>query len=79
MTFLAVMSFSAVAPHYTNSVDEGFRNSTSTSSWTNADWLANSQMALAYNTGMMVLSVLLFSFVGLYVSSMRKPSAKTKE
>jgi hypothetical protein len=79
MMFLVVMSFAAVAPHYTNLVDEGFRNSTSTSSWTSAEWFANSQLALVYNTGTRILSVLLFGFIGLYEGSMRKPYAKTKE
>jgi hypothetical protein len=79
MMFLAVMSFAAVAPHYANLVDEGFRNSTSTSSWTNSEWFANSQLALVYNTGTRILDVLLLSFIGLYLGSIRKPSAKTKE
>jgi hypothetical protein len=80
LMFLAVMSFAAIAPHYTNLVDEAFRNSTSTAaSWTNTQWFANSQLALVYNAGVRVLYVLLFSLIGLYLGSMRKPSAKTKE
>jgi len=75
--FLAVMSYAAISPHYTALVDEEFRNATSTSSWTNADWFANESMALWYNVGINVLEVLALSFVGLYLGSMRKPSAKT--
>jgi chromate transport protein ChrA len=77
--FFTMIGYAAVSPHYTNQVDQLFRNSTSTSSWTNADWLANETMALWYNVGLTVLEVLVFSFVGLYLGSIRKPSAKTKE
>ena len=77
--FIIMMSYAAVSPRYTNQVDQLFRNSTSTSSWTNADWLANETMALWYNVGLTVLEVLVLSFVGLYLGSIRKPSAKTKE
>jgi chromate transport protein ChrA len=77
--FITMMSYAAVSPHYTNQVDQLFRNSTSTNSWTPADWLANETMALWYNVGLTVLEVLVFSFVGLYLGSIRKPSAKTKE
>ena len=76
--FLAMMSYAAISPHYTARVDEEFRNATSTSSWTNADWFANESMALWYNVGINVLEVLALSFVGLYLGSIRKP-AKTKE
>jgi hypothetical protein len=79
MMFLAVMSFAAVAPHYTNDVDQVFNSTFTTTSWTNATWFANSELALVYNTGVRVLYVLLFSFIGLYLGSMRKPSAKTKQ
>jgi len=77
--FIIMMSYAAVSPRYTNQVDQLFRNSTSTSSWTNADWLANETMALWYNVGLTVLEVLALSFVGLYLGSIRKPSIKTKE
>jgi hypothetical protein len=79
MMFFTMIGYAAVSPHYTNLVDEEFRNMTSTSSWTNADWFANEEMALTYNTAMNVLEVLALGFIGLYVGSMRKPSAKTKE
>jgi hypothetical protein len=77
--FVIMIAYAAVSPHYTAQVDQLFRNSTSTSSWTNADWLANEEMALWYNVGITVLEVLALTFVGLYLGSIRKPSAKTKE
>jgi hypothetical protein len=78
MIFLTVTSYAAINPHYTNLVDQEF-NATSTSSWKPIDWYNNELMALFWNTGISVLEVLALSFVGLYVGSMRKPSAKTKE
>jgi hypothetical protein len=79
MMFFAGISYAAVSPHYTARVDEEFGNMTSTITWKPADWLANEMMALFYNIGMDVLEVLALSFAGLYLGSIRKPSAKTKE
>jgi chromate transport protein ChrA len=77
--FFTMIGYAAVSPHYTAQVDQLLRNSTSTSSWTNADWLGVEVMVLWSNVGINVLEVLALSFVGLYLGSMRKPSAKTKE
>jgi hypothetical protein len=79
MMFFTMISYATVNPHYTDRVDQGIQNVTSTSSWTKADWLENEVGALWYNAGIGVLEVLALSFVGLYLGSMRKPSAKTKE
>ena len=59
--------------------DETLQKAYNTSSWTNTDWVAYEMMGLALNTAVNVLLVLVLGFIGLYVGSMRKPSAKTKE
>jgi hypothetical protein len=51
----------------------------STSSWTNTDWFAHEEMALHALNVVPVVYALVFNFIGLYLGSMRKPSAKTKE
>ena len=65
--------------HYSDMVDENLRKMYSTSSWTTTDWFAYEHMALTELTAVPVVFALAFGFIGLYVGSMRKPSAKTKE
>jgi hypothetical protein len=65
--------------HYSYMVDETLRNMYSTGSWTNTDWFAYEHMALTELTAVPVVFALAFGFIGLYLGSMRKSSAKTKE
>jgi presenilin-like A22 family membrane protease len=76
--FFTMMTYAAVSPHYTAQVDQEFNSSTSTITWTKADWLANEVMALWFNVGINALELLALSFIGLYLGSMHKPTAKTK-
>jgi hypothetical protein len=59
--------------------DENLQNMYDTSSWTNMDWVAYETVVGALNTSVNVLVVLALGFVGLYLGSMHKPSAKTKK
>jgi hypothetical protein len=79
VTLFVVMMFFATVGHYNAYVDEYLRNTYSTGSWTNAQWFANEGMVLLEDAGTYVALALALGFVGLYVGSMRKPSAKTKE
>jgi hypothetical protein len=65
--------------HFGAMVDETLGNMYSTGSWTNTDWFAYEHMALTELTVVPVVFALVFGFIGLYLGSMRKPSAKTKE
>jgi hypothetical protein len=65
--------------HYSDMVDENLKSMYSTGSWTNADWFAYEHMAVLGLTALLTLLGLVFGFIGLYLGSMRKPSAKTKE
>ena len=76
--FAAMIIYGAIG-HYNAAIDEYLQNTYSTSSWTNTDWAAYEGVALVLNTAVNVLGVLALGFVGLYLGSMRKPSAKTKE
>jgi ABC-type transport system involved in multi-copper enzyme maturation permease subunit len=76
--FAARISYGAIG-HYSALVDENLRNMYSTNSWTNTDWFAHEAMALHLLNAVPVVYALAFGFIGLYLGSMRKPSAKTKE
>jgi len=76
--FAAMIIYGAIG-HYSAAIDEYLQNTYSTDSWTNADWAAYEGVVLVLNTVVNVLGVLVLGFVGLYLGSMRKPSAKTKE
>jgi hypothetical protein len=74
--------YAAIGPHYSAMVDDHLTSmytKTTTSSWTNTDWFAYELMALIMDTALFIVFALVFGFIGLYVGSMRKPSAKTKE
>jgi phosphoglycerol transferase MdoB-like AlkP superfamily enzyme len=77
--FAARISYAAIGPHFSALIDENLRNMYSTSSWTNTDWFAHEEMALHVLNVVPVVYALVFNFIGLYLGSMRKPSAKTKE
>ena len=79
LTMFATMIGVSATGHYNAWVDESLRNMYSTGSWTNTDWVAFEHMMLVEWAVFPVVYVLVFSFIGLYLGSMRKPSAKTKE
>jgi len=76
--FAARIGYGAIG-HYSALVDEYLGNMYSTSSWTNTDWFAYEHMMLIELNVVPVVYALAFGFIGLYLGSMRKPSAKTKE
>jgi hypothetical protein len=63
--------------HYGLLADENLGNMFNASGWTNSNWFAYEIMALTINTAMFIVFALVFGFIGLYLGSMRKPSAKT--
>jgi hypothetical protein len=74
--FLSLMLYSTVG-HFNALVDEDLQKMYSTGSWTNIDWFSSESMVLYLNTGLDAVFGLVFGFIGLFVGSMRKPSAKT--
>jgi len=79
LTMFATMIGVSATGHYNAWVDENLRNTYSTGSWTNTDWVAFEHMMLIEWAVFPVVYALVFNFVGLYLGSMRKPSAKTNE
>jgi hypothetical protein len=76
---LAVMAEYSTLPHYGLLVDNNLQTSSYyKSSWTNTDWLAFEHLMLVEWVAVPLIYVLVFSFIGLYLGSMRKPSPKTK-
>jgi len=75
--FLALIG--SVGGHSGALTDENLQNMYNTSTWTNIDWVAYEMVAVVLNTSVNVLGALALGFVGLYLGSMLKPSAKTKE
>jgi hypothetical protein len=76
--FLVLMVYGAIY-HYGSLVDETLGNMyKNTNTWTNTEWFAYEIMALTLDTALFTVYALVFGFIGLYVGSMRKPSAKTK-
>jgi hypothetical protein len=76
---LAVMAGYGALYHFGPRSDETLQNMYHTSSWTNTDWFAYEEMILHIETTLPVVFALVFGFIGLYLGSMHKPSAKTKE
>lgn len=64
-------------PYSAAVIKENLEDMFSTSGWTNMDWLAYSQMLMVMMMALNAVLALVFSFVGIYVGSMRKASAKT--
>ena len=80
MLFVAVSS--APIGHYNAWADENLTNiygKTTTSSWSNAQWFWYETALLEMVASLYAVYTLVFGFIGLYLGSMRKPSAKTKE
>jgi hypothetical protein len=74
---LFVFMISRTANGHWNAVtDDTLRNIYSTSSWTNNDWYTYEGMFLVSDTALTVMYVLLLGFIGLFLGSLRKPSAK---
>jgi hypothetical protein len=77
--FLLLMVYGAIY-HYGWLADETLGNMYKNSAtWSNTKWFAYELMALTTDTALFIVYALVFGFIGLYVGSMRKPSAKTKE
>ena len=74
-----VMTMGAMARHYPLFIDEQLSNMYNTSSWTNAQWFWYETTFLMLVATVYAVFSLLFGFIGLYLGSMRRPSAKTKE
>jgi len=75
-----VMCMGAIAMHYPLFIDEQISNMYSnTISWSNAQWFWYELTYLMLIATVYAVYSLLFGFIGLYLGSMRKPSAKTKE
>ena len=77
-----VMTMGALSKHYPLFIDDQLSSmygTTTTNSWTNAQWFWYETAYLMLVATLYAVFSLLFGFIGLYVGSMRKPSAKTKE
>jgi hypothetical protein len=79
VTMFFIMIWAAVIGHYNAMIDENLQNMYHTSSWTNSEWVSYETMMLFLVTALYIVFTLVFGFIGLYLGSMRKPSAKTKE
>jgi hypothetical protein len=77
--FFAVVTFFGTVNHYGLWADEYLNSTYPTHGVTNADWMAYESMLLFEDAGVYVALSLVLGLVGLYLGSMRKPSAKTKE
>jgi len=77
-----VMSMGALSKHYPLFIDDQLSSmygTTTTNSWTNAQWFWYETAYFMLVATLYAVFSLLFGFIGLYLGSMRKPSAKTKE
>ena len=71
-----IMSMGAMALHYPLYLDQQISNTYSnTISWSNAQWFWYELTYLMFIATVYAVFSLLFGFIGLYVGSMRKPSA----
>jgi flagellar biosynthesis protein FliQ len=75
---LAVWTTGGATVHYSAWIDENLKNMYNTTSWANVDWFWFEMMLTMAITAVYAVYTLVFGFIGLYVGSMRKPSAKTK-
>ena len=76
VVMFAVMISFAANGYYGVWVDGYLRDNFSTGSWTTMDWFIYGQLVLVGMTAEHVVLAVVLSFVGLYVGSMRKVSAK---
>jgi hypothetical protein len=74
LILVPLMANPFVYPVVKDNLDSMF-STTTTSGWTDYEWFVAAVGVVMFN----VVVVLVFSFIGLYLGSMRKPSAKTKE
>ena len=78
LMMLAVWTTGGATAHYSAWVDENLKNMYNTTSWANVDWFWFEMTLTMAITAIYAVYTLVFGFIGLYVGSMRKPSAKTK-
>ena len=74
---LVVGVMSAPLGHYNAWADENLQKMYNTTSWTNAEWFWYEMALLIMVTSLYAVYTLVFGFIGVYLGSMRKPSAKT--
>jgi hypothetical protein len=75
---LIVWTTGGATAHYSAWVDENLKNMYNTTSWATVDWFWFEMTLTMAITAVYGVFTLVFGFIGLYVGSMRKPSAKTK-
>ena len=75
---LIVWATGGATAHYSVWVDENLQKMYNTASWANVDWFWFEMTLTMAITAVYGVFTLVFGFIGLYVGSMRKPSAKTK-
>ena len=77
---IASMISYAANGSYSTWVQDSLKSTYSdTASWTSAKWFAYEQLVLIENLALNAGFGLVVGFIGLYIGSMHKPSAKTKE
>jgi len=77
---LIVGIMSPIIGHYNAWADETLTNmygKTTTNSWTNAEWFWYEIALLMMEASLYAVYTLVFGYIGVYLGSMRKPSAKT--
>jgi hypothetical protein len=74
---LLIMIVYGAIYHYGALADESLSSMFNASGWTNTNWFAYEIMGLTIDTAMFIVFALVFGFIGLYLGSMRKLSAKT--
>ena len=77
VTMFFILIWAAAIGHYNAMINENLQNTYHTSSWTNGEWVAYETMMLLLINALYIVFALVFGFIGLYLGSMRKPSAKT--
>jgi hypothetical protein len=75
---LIVWATGGATAHYSVWIDQNLKNMYNTSSWANVDWFWFEMTLTMAITAVYGVFTLVFGFIGLYLGSMRKPSAKTK-
>jgi hypothetical protein len=76
---IAVMMVYATLPYFGTVLNDAINNMYNTTLWTHTDWFSYELMFLTMELALFAVYGLVFGFIGLYLGSMRKPSAKTKE
>jgi hypothetical protein len=73
---LVIMMVYATLPYFGTVLNDTLSNTYSTGSWTHTDWFSYELMFLTIELALFAAFGLVFGFIGLYIGSMRKPSAK---